>query len=64
MKTIPLDDVMSQIADRDMQEDYEKFVQEGIAQWHKDRAKEKEKEIRSQNTGVGRRKSDIARQIS
>jgi len=45
MKTIPIDEQMSQIVDRAGQEAYEKFVQEGIAHYLKERAKkQKDKE--------------------
>ena len=47
MKTIPIipiDEQMGQIIDRADREEYEKFVQAGIAQWHKERAERKDKE--------------------
>jgi hypothetical protein len=46
MKTIPpipIDEQMGQIIDRADREDYEKFVQAGIAQWHRERAEQNER---------------------
>jgi hypothetical protein len=40
MKTITIDEQMTQVGERAGQEEYEKFVQMGIAQWHKERAEQ------------------------
>ena len=53
MKTIPIDDHLTQATERAFQEDYEKFVQEGIDRWHRQREtkerknKETEKPVES-----------------
>ena len=44
MKTIPIDEQMSQIADHAGQEAYEKFVQEGIAHCLQERAAKERKD--------------------
>ncbi|MDR0327770.1 MAG: hypothetical protein LBI05_05695 [Planctomycetaceae bacterium] len=44
MKTIAIDEQMEQVGERAGHEEYEKFVQMGIAQWHKERAERKDKE--------------------
>jgi len=44
MKTIPIDERMSQIADPVGQEAYEKFVQDGIAHYLKERAAKERKD--------------------
>ena len=44
MKTIPIDERMSQIADPAGQEAYEKFVQEGITHCLKERATKERKD--------------------
>jgi hypothetical protein len=44
MKTIPsipIDEQMGQIIERANQVEYEKFVQAGIAEWHRERAEQK-----------------------
>ena len=58
MKTIaipiPKNDLMALATDRVGQAAHEKFVQEGIARWHKKRAEEQEKEERPQTADGGR----------
>ena len=44
MKTIQIDEQMRQVGERAGQKAYEKFKQEGIAQWHKERVEQKDKE--------------------
>ena len=41
--TIPIDEEMLRMGERDMQEGYEKFVQAGIAEWHKERAEQNDR---------------------
>ena len=54
--TVPIDEEMMRMGERDMQEDYEKFVQAGIAQYLKERAEQKPRdektEPRRQESGV------------
>jgi hypothetical protein len=40
MKTLPIDEQMRQSGERAMQEEYRKFVQRGIDQWHEERGEQ------------------------
>ena len=52
--TIPIDEEMLRIGERDMEEEYEKFVQAGIAQWHKERAEQNDRETEQIPSPFGR----------
>jgi len=56
MKTIPkpANDHLTQASHRAIQEDYEKFVQQGIDRWHKQRATKERQESESSDTGMPR----------
>ena len=52
--TIPIDEEMLRMGERDMQEGYEKFVQAGIDQWHRERAEQNDRETeQSQSKDCG-----------
>jgi len=44
MQTIQIDEQMRQAGERAGQKAYERFKKEGIAQWHKERAEQEDRE--------------------
>ena len=50
MKTIQIDEQMMQVGERAGQEAYDRFVQEGIAHWHKERAEKERKKQEAEKT--------------
>ena len=55
MPTIPIDEEMLRMGERDMHEEYEQFVQAGIAEWHKERAERNARETEQlQSCGCGK----------
>ena len=49
-KTTSIGDHLTQASERAIQEDYEKFVQQGIAHWHKQRAEKERKKQEAEKT--------------
>ena len=55
MKTIPMNDELTKASERGLQEHHEKFVQQGIDRWHRQREAKEQRDIEASAAETPRR---------